>query len=87
MMATGAMADVVGGRVLWRRTVYSLRRTLPPEWWVSDCIYQNVKDTAVGDTVTDAEKPCAEPPPGYKKVRSPGVLRTLSRGRRKVSWI
>ena len=31
---------------------------------------KNVKDTAVGDTVTDAENPCAEPLPGYKKVNS-----------------
>lgn len=31
---------------------------------------KNVKDTAVGDTVTDAERPCAEPLPGYKKVQS-----------------
>ncbi len=31
---------------------------------------KNVKDTAVGDTVTDAANPCAEPLPGYKKVQS-----------------
>ena len=31
---------------------------------------KNVKDTAVGDTVTDAENPCKEPLPGYKKVQS-----------------
>ncbi len=31
---------------------------------------KNVKDTAVGDTVTDADRPCAEPLPGYKKVQS-----------------
>lgn len=31
---------------------------------------KNVKDTAVGDTVTDADNPCAEPLPGYKKVQS-----------------
>ncbi|MBQ8262126.1 MAG: translation elongation factor 4 [Lachnospiraceae bacterium] len=31
---------------------------------------KNVKDTAVGDTVTDAENPCAEALPGYKKVQS-----------------
>ena len=31
---------------------------------------KNVKDTAVGDTVTDAENPCEEPLPGYKKVQS-----------------
>ena len=29
---------------------------------------KNVKDTRVGDTVTNALKPCAEPLPGYKKV-------------------
>ncbi len=29
---------------------------------------KNVKDTRVGDTVTDADRPCAEPLPGYKKV-------------------
>lgn len=28
---------------------------------------KNVKDTAVGDTVTDDNNPCAEPLPGYKK--------------------
>ncbi len=31
---------------------------------------KNVKDTAVGDTVTDADNPCAQPLPGYKKVQS-----------------
>ncbi|MDL2300737.1 translation elongation factor 4 [Lachnospiraceae bacterium OttesenSCG-928-D06] len=31
---------------------------------------KNVKDTAVGDTLTNAEYPCAEPLPGYKKVNS-----------------
>ena len=29
---------------------------------------KNVKDTRVGDTVTNAQNPCAEPLPGYKKV-------------------
>ncbi|MDD6202750.1 MAG: translation elongation factor 4 [Lachnospiraceae bacterium] len=31
---------------------------------------KNVKDTAVGDTVTNAINPCKEPLPGYKKVNS-----------------
>ena len=31
---------------------------------------KNVKDTAVGDTVTDANHPCSAPLPGYKKVNS-----------------
>ena len=30
---------------------------------------KNVKDTRVGDTVTDANRPCKEPLPGYKKVQ------------------
>ncbi|MGN0243144.1 MAG: translation elongation factor 4 [Lachnospiraceae bacterium] len=29
---------------------------------------KNVKDTTVGDTITDANHPCSEPLPGYKKV-------------------
>ncbi len=29
---------------------------------------KNVKDTRVGDTITDNDRPCAEPLPGYKKV-------------------
>jgi len=31
---------------------------------------KNVRDTMVGDTVTDNANPCAEPLPGYKKVNS-----------------
>ena len=31
---------------------------------------KNVRDTRVGDTVTDQERPCDEPLPGYKKVNS-----------------
>ena len=29
---------------------------------------KNVKDTRVGDTITDEERPCEKPLPGYKKV-------------------
>jgi len=31
---------------------------------------KNVKDTSVGDTITDANRPCDKPLPGYKKVTS-----------------
>ncbi len=31
---------------------------------------KNVRDTMVGDTVTDLNNPCSEPLPGYKKVNS-----------------
>ena len=31
---------------------------------------KNVRDTRVGDTITDAQNPCKEPLPGYRKVNS-----------------
>ncbi len=31
---------------------------------------KNVRDTRVGDTITDAQNPCEEPLPGYRKVNS-----------------
>ena len=30
--------------------------------------FKNVQGTRVGDTITDADDPCAEPLPGYEKV-------------------
>ena len=44
-------------------------KSCPPEWWgYITASIKNVADTRVGDTVTDDERPCAEPLPGYKKV-------------------
>ena len=68
MMATGATAEVVelgtfgAGQfipcdVLHAGTVGYLTASL-----------KDVKNTQVGDTVTDASNPCKEPLPGYKKV-------------------
>ena len=62
MMATGAEADVVevgyfGAGQFTAGMVGYLTASL-----------KNVKDTRVGDTVTDAARPCAQPLPGYKKV-------------------
>ena len=45
---------------------------------------KNVKDTAVGDTVTDDNNPCAEPLPGYKKGTVHGILWIISRRRFQV---
>ncbi len=53
----------------------------PGQYWPSDTLLagevgyiaasiKNVRDTRVGDTVTLAERPAAEPLPGYKKVLS-----------------
>lgn len=70
MMATGAMADVV------EVGYFGAGQFIPCEELSAGMVgyltasIKNVKDTAVGDTVTDAEKPCAKPLPGYKKVLS-----------------
>lgn len=70
MMATGATSDVV------EVGYFGAGQFIPCEELSAGMVgyitasIKNVKDTAVGDTVTDAENPCAEPLPGYKKVLS-----------------
>ena len=68
MMATGATADVV------EVGYFGPGQFIPCEELSAGMVgyitasIKNVKDTAVGDTVTDLDNPCAEPLPGYKKV-------------------
>lgn len=68
MMATGAEADVV------EVGYFGAGQFIPCEELSAGLVgyimasIKNVKDTRVGDTVTDAQNPCAEPLPGYKKV-------------------
>ncbi|MBQ8147697.1 MAG: translation elongation factor 4 [Lachnospiraceae bacterium] len=68
MMATGAEEDVV------EVGTFGAGQFLPCEELSAGMVgyitasLKNVKDTQVGDTVTDAARPCAEPLPGYKKV-------------------
>jgi len=70
MMATGAKADVV------EVGYFGAGQFIPCEELSAGMVgyitasIKNVKDTAVGDTVTDVDRPCAEPLPGYKKVNS-----------------
>ena len=70
MMATGATSDVV------EVGYFGAGQFIPCEELSAGMVgyitasIKNVKDTAVGDTVTDAENPCAQPLPGYKKVLS-----------------
>jgi len=70
MMATKAKADVV------EVGTFGAGQFIPCEELSAGMVgyitasIKNVKDTAVGDTVTDFNRPCAEPLPGYKKVRS-----------------
>ncbi len=68
MMATGATAEVV------ELGIFGPGQFIPCEELSAGMVgyitasLKNVKDTRVGDTVTDADRPCAEPLPGYKKV-------------------
>ena len=70
MMATGATAEVV------EVGYFGAGQFIPCEELSAGMVgyltasIKNVKDTAVGDTVTDVNRPCAEPLPGYKKVNS-----------------
>ena len=70
MMATGATADVV------EVGYFGAGQFIPCEELSAGMVgyitasIKNVKDTEVGDTVTDANRPCEEPLPGYKKVQS-----------------
>ena len=70
MMATGATAEVV------EVGYFGAGQFIPCEELTAGTVgyitasIKNVKDTAVGDTITDASNPCANPLPGYKKVNS-----------------
>lgn len=70
MMATGATAEVV------EAGYFGAGQFIPCEELSAGMVgyimasIKNVKDTRVGDTVTDNDRPCSEPLPGYKKVNS-----------------
>ena len=70
MMATGASEEVV------EVGYFGAGQFIPCEELSAGMVgyitasIKNVKDTAVGDTVTDKNNPCKEPLPGYKKVNS-----------------
>ncbi len=70
MMATGATAEVV------EVGYFGAGQFIPCDELSAGMVgyitasIKNVRDTAVGDTITNAEHPCDEPLPGYKKVQS-----------------
>ena len=70
MMATGAKEEVV------EVGYFGAGQFIPCEELSAGMVgyitasIKNVKDTMVGDTITDADNPCAEPLPGYKQVQS-----------------
>ena len=69
MMATGAVEEVV------EVGYFGAGQFIPCEELAAGMVgyitasLKNVKQTRVGDTVTDEDCPCAEPLPGYKKVQ------------------
>lgn len=68
MMATGAEEEVVEvGYFGPGRMIPCDELTAGMVGYITASI-KNVADTRVGDTVTDALRPCSEPLPGYKKV-------------------
>ncbi|MDO4490445.1 MAG: translation elongation factor 4 [Lachnospiraceae bacterium] len=68
MMATGAVAEVV------EVGYFGAGQMIPCDALSAGMVgyitasIKNVASTQVGDTITDADRPCAEPLPGYKKV-------------------
>ncbi|MBE5848972.1 MAG: elongation factor 4 [Lachnospiraceae bacterium] len=70
MMATGAVAEVV------EVGTFGAGQFIPCEELSAGMVgyltasIKNVRDTMVGDTITDDENPCTEALPGYKKVQS-----------------
>ena len=68
MMATGAVEEVV------EVGYFGAGQFIPCDELSAGMVgyitasIKNVSDTRVGDTITDDERPCSEPLPGYKKV-------------------
>ena len=70
MMATGAREEVVEVGYFGAGQFHPCEELSAGMVGYITASIKNVKDTAVGDTVTDDKNPCAEPLPGYKKVNS-----------------
>jgi GTP-binding protein LepA len=67
MMATGAEFEVTEVGV-FRPRMHPVESLSAGEVGYLAAGIKNVRDTRVGDTVTDAERPAAEPLPGYRRV-------------------
>ena len=70
MMATGALVNVVEVGYFGPGTFIPCDELSAGMVGYFTASIKNVRDTMVGDTVTDAKNPCTEPLPGYKKVQS-----------------
>ena len=70
MMATGAREEVVEVGYFGAGCFFPCEELSAGMVGYITASIKNVRDTAVGDTITDDRRPCAEPLPGYKKVQS-----------------
>ena len=70
MMATGATADVVEVGTFGAGAFIPCDELSAGMVGYITASIKNVRDTAVGDTVTELDRPCTEALPGYKKVQS-----------------
>ncbi|MBE5927328.1 MAG: elongation factor 4 [Lachnospiraceae bacterium] len=70
MMATGAVANVVEVGYFGAGQFIACDELEAGMVGYITASIKNVKDTTVGDTITDNNNPCSEPLPGYKKVNS-----------------
>ena len=70
MMATGAVEEVVEVGYFGAGSFFPCEELSAGMVGYITASIKNLKETAVGDTVTDADNPCSEPLPGYKKVQS-----------------
>ncbi|SDN54834.1 translation elongation factor 4 [Acetanaerobacterium elongatum] len=68
MMSTGAEFTVVEVGAMGATSLLPGDEIRSGEVGYITASIKNVKDTRVGDTITDAENPAAEPLPGYRKV-------------------
>ncbi|MBE6915348.1 MAG: elongation factor 4 [Ruminococcaceae bacterium] len=70
MMATGAQFQVVETGTLMPLGLCPTEELSAGEVGYFTASIKNVKDTTVGDTVTEVENPADEPLPGYRRVQS-----------------
>ena len=68
MMHTNAVYEVVETGTLSPRNLYPRDRLYPGEVGYFTASIKNIRDTVVGDTVTNAERGRTSPLPGFKKV-------------------
>ena len=69
MMATGAVAEVVEVGYFGPGQFIPCEELAAGQVGYFTASIKNIKDARVGDTVTEHQRPCAEPLPGYKKAQ------------------